>query len=645
MASRHSREKKKVPRWQQKGIKIARWFFKSHPRDPDVLMATVYVPPAVSPWDAPLAASCPRASSFGTRRGTGLAETDLGPGDAPSSKSPLRGCWLLKRSEHLKRWNKRWVSLDVDGTRVEFCASPGDKPLSHIALADIRAVSVSSVNFHGNKSYANRCVFLETSVADPESDAWKGVFLVAETETDAGRWVCAIRALALDPAWCVTDDRPSLSPAAAPPTPALLPSVPRSAPTSVSSASVSSNSVDSTRSVSSFAGDATTPNSASSRSGASPINAASVSQQARKESTTSRSSGAYGSSASTKQTGPKNSSRFAGAKTKTAYAAESASATTEFTRASSQKQTQMREMQDMARAAMDAKDAELVSLNEQLKTATRVVSEARARADSLFQNLDEKTLEVVSLTRELEDFRAAYASAADLARARLSNADTTERELRQMLLAAEINVREVILEKQTAAAAATKEKNELRFDLEAAGARAIRSLNEATTALEAERENVQTLSKENKQLQQSRGWRGVFGLGRGTGGNVLGSSGTRERRRGGSEARLSRTHSENSDSPFSIQGRVATGATETNTTPLLSSGGERNLPHGGVSLETQSQRRSLPSTAAAAARAASTPEAAATARRRLFQHGLAPPTPMEVIGDLDSPGVHGCRQM
>jgi hypothetical protein len=170
-------------------------------------------------------------------------------------------------------------------------------------------------------------------------------------------------------------------------------------------------------------------------------------------------------------------------------------------------------------------------------------------------------------------------------------------------------------------------------------------LNEATTALEAERENVQTLSKENKQLQQSRGWRGVFGLGRGPGGNVLGSSGTRERRRGGSEARLSRTHSENSDSPFSIQGRVATGATETNTTPLLSSGGERNLPHGGVSLETQSQRRSLPSTAAAAARAASTPEAAATARRRLFQHGLAPPTPMEVIGDLDSPGVHGCRQM
>ena len=42
-------------------------------------------------------------------------------------------------------------------------------------------MSVSSVNFHGNKSYAGRCVLLQTKHADPESDAARAVFLVAET--------------------------------------------------------------------------------------------------------------------------------------------------------------------------------------------------------------------------------------------------------------------------------------------------------------------------------------------------------------------------------------------------------------------------------------------------------------------------------
>ena len=152
---------------------------------------------------------------------------------------------MLKRSEHLRLWNKRWVSLDGSGKRVTFRVGPDDAKVStSVLLSDIRNVSVSSVNFHGNKSYANRCVFLETKVSDPESDDSKGVFLVAETQGDASRWVADIRALAPDNASRVSDEL-SLSPAAAPPTPALVVNVPRRTPTSVSSVADSADSAES----------------------------------------------------------------------------------------------------------------------------------------------------------------------------------------------------------------------------------------------------------------------------------------------------------------------------------------------------------------------------------------------------------------
>ena len=73
-------------------------------------MATVTVPPDVSPWDAPVTPSYPPALSPGTKRATGRAETG---GDSRGCALPYNRWEMLKRSEHLKRWNKRWVSLDA----------------------------------------------------------------------------------------------------------------------------------------------------------------------------------------------------------------------------------------------------------------------------------------------------------------------------------------------------------------------------------------------------------------------------------------------------------------------------------------------------------------------------------------------------
>ena len=123
------------------------------------------------------------------------------------------------------------------GARLTFRASPGvAKALSHVAVEHIRGAFVSSVNFHGNKSYAGRCVCLERKHADPESDRLREVFLVAATRADANKWVAKVRALVAERNPIDTDDAIRLSPVAAPPTPALVNERdPRRAPASASS--------------------------------------------------------------------------------------------------------------------------------------------------------------------------------------------------------------------------------------------------------------------------------------------------------------------------------------------------------------------------------------------------------------------------
>ena len=531
---------------------------------------------------------------------------------------------MLKRSEHLRLWNKRWVSLDGTGKRVTFRVGPDDAKVStSVLLSDIRNVSVSSVNFHGNKSYANRCVFLETKVSDPESDDSKGVFLVAETQGDASRWVADIRALAPDNASRVSDEL-SLSPAAAPPTPALVVNVPRRTPTSVSSVADSADSAESM-----------TPRSISSR-GVSDAPSADVSYNAP-SSTTSRSSFGTSGSMLTRRAG--RGSWFQTSFGKNTLAAELSNATEELTKTTTQTHAQMCEMRDMMRSTLHAKDAELHAQNENLKAEQQGSFEARQRAATLQKNLEEKSAEVSALTRELEDVRAASALAKELTRTRMSRADTTERELRQQLAQAEASIKNVEQQKHAESLESKKIASELRCDLEAAGARAIRAANEAEDLLATERAKVAVLEHEKLALERQKGWKGVFG---GGGRNNSASKKSREQE-----------NARNTSGPENFSLRPSDDR-DTNTTPLLSSGS--GLSQGdshGVSSEhmrntsaSASGYRGKLIAAVAAAVEASTPEAAATARRRLFEYGMvAPPTPMEVIEHLDSPGAHGCRQM
>ena len=351
----------------------------SRPADGD--MATVTVPPDVSPWDAPLTPSYPPALSPGTKRATGRAETG-GDSYADAPGPTLAGMWMLKRSEHLKRWNKRWVSLDAAGARLTFRASPGvAKALSHVAVEHIRGASVSSVNFHGNKSYAGRCVRLERKHADPESDASREVFLVAATSADANAWVTDVRALVAERNPSTregfdTDDKIRLSPVAAPPTPALVAERdPRRAPASASSAASAS------RSSSSFSSDAGTPadfeGSNASRSAFEATSGTAANDadapSARVASVASLSSARWFDFAKsgTKKTA---SARARSSAENSERAAEELQATASATHA------QMAQVREMAREAREAKDAELRATRESVAGARAAAAEAAAVA-------------------------------------------------------------------------------------------------------------------------------------------------------------------------------------------------------------------------------------------------------------------------
>lgn len=87
--------------------------------------------------EPPLTPSYPPSRSPGTKRAVGGEGMR---GETHARGRPLAdGRWMLKRSEHLRRWNKRWVSLDETGESVIIKANPADeKALSSVRLADVR---------------------------------------------------------------------------------------------------------------------------------------------------------------------------------------------------------------------------------------------------------------------------------------------------------------------------------------------------------------------------------------------------------------------------------------------------------------------------------------------------------------------------
>ena len=620
-------------------------------------MATVTVPPDVSPWDAPLTPSYPPALSPGTKRATGRAETG-GDSYADAPCPTIAGMWMLKRSEHLKRWNKRWVSLDAAGARLTFRASPGvAKALSHVAVEHIRGAFVSSVNFHGNKSYAGRCVCLERKHADPESDASREVFLVAATRADANEWVAKVRALVAERNPIDTDDAIRLSPVAAPPTPALVNERdPRRAPASASSSASAASAQRgvvvvfvgrghprlknlelSNASRSAFEA---TSDTAANDADASSARVASVASRSR---TTPRADGAGDASLSsarwfdftksgTKTTFPSRRHLARSSAENSKLDAEELQATASATHA------QMAHVREMAREAREAKDAELRATRESVAGARAAAAEARRRADVTQTRLEEKAAEAASLRRELEDVKAAAALAAELARARLARADALEHTLNARLAAAEARGDALAEARDAAEAAGTQAADALRADLHAAGVSALRAATEAEASLDAARRRVEALEREKLELERLRGWKGVFA--RGARKKTQKKTQTRE----GFSFSVENFENRNdapllADAPPASEGFAARVSSSSSSAPRGYRGGGGGSARSGGGFVAAAAAASAPADA-------STPEAAATARRRLFEYGLvAPPTPADILQTLDSPGAHGCRQM
>ena len=106
-----------------------------------------------------------------------------------SAGGPLAGgMWLLKRSELLKRWKRRWFQTDAAGEVVEIRGDKSDaKTRSVITLADVRSATVSTTNFHGDAEMKGCCVYLELGTP------WRTVFLVADSPSDAKAFVKDVR--------------------------------------------------------------------------------------------------------------------------------------------------------------------------------------------------------------------------------------------------------------------------------------------------------------------------------------------------------------------------------------------------------------------------------------------------------------------
>ena len=110
--------------------------------------------------------------------------------DAP--RDVLTGFWLSKRSDKTKSWNRRWTRVVANANagdgRLEFLESPGArKPTSGVALSDVTGCVVSSLNIHGQQGRVGCGIYVEVR------GHAEGIFLCADTPTEASEWVSAFR--------------------------------------------------------------------------------------------------------------------------------------------------------------------------------------------------------------------------------------------------------------------------------------------------------------------------------------------------------------------------------------------------------------------------------------------------------------------
>ncbi|KAH8939430.1 hypothetical protein BDL97_15G036800 [Sphagnum fallax] len=99
--------------------------------------------------------------------------------------------YLLKRSETLRKWNRRWFTLDPSTGKMEYRSERGDlSPRGLITFDSQSTITVSPLNLMKESKYDGCCFYIGTSQK-------KEFFFCAEKPAAARAWVATLRAAAL----------------------------------------------------------------------------------------------------------------------------------------------------------------------------------------------------------------------------------------------------------------------------------------------------------------------------------------------------------------------------------------------------------------------------------------------------------------
>ena len=416
----------------------------------------------------------------------------------PPAGGPLAdGLWMLKRSEHLKRWKRRWFQADASGDIVEIRGDKAEaKTRSTISLADVRSATVSSTNFHGDSDMKGCCVYLELGTP------WRAVFLVADSPAKADAFVNDVRMRAGLDQSLATLPR-AFTPAVK--TKGAVPAMSQEAANALLAPGLTPVRAPATPS----------PNASrqqpAARTPGSPLTVSAIANEASPASSAgSARSGLANDSARTPSTANSGASKKVGVGWfgKPSLASSIASVAEQFSKSTDLSQEKMNDMTRMMEGAMRAKDEQLSATNRLLEAECTVAREARGRADALQKRLEEKSAQLDRRTQELASekisasaLRMKYDSVRETAEEETARADEAEASLARVRRELDDAVRELAETRQKAddTQRALMEEGAL---LQERHARAVATERELRESLDAAERRGDQLARETAELKQ-----------------------------------------------------------------------------------------------------------------------------------------------
>ena len=407
------------------------------------------------------------------------------------------GLWMLKRSEHLKRWKRRWFQADASGDIVEIRGDKAEaKTRSTISLADVRSATVSSTNFHGDSDMKGCCVYLELGTP------WRAVFLVADSPAKADAFVNDVRMRAGLDQSLATLPR-AFTPAVK--TKGAVPAMSQEAANALLAPGLTPVRAPATPS----------PNASrqqpAARTPGSPLTVSAIANEASPASSAgSARSGLANDSTRTPSTANSGASKKVGVGWfgKPSLASSIASVAEQFSKSTDLSQEKMNDMTRMMEGAMRAKDEQLSATNRLLEAECTVAREARGRADALQKRIEEKSAQLDRRTQELASekisasaLRMKYDSVRETAEEETARADEAEASLARVRRELDDAVRELAETRQKAddTQRALMEEGAL---LQERHARAVATERELRESLDAAERRGDQLARETAELKQ-----------------------------------------------------------------------------------------------------------------------------------------------